>query len=143
MRNFAYDLGSRFARVVPPDVLKDIDWIVAPPVHLFRRMRRGYNQAEWLARGFADGFHMGNHILSDAVKRKKNTKTQTKLDRAQRLKNPSGAFIPHKKRSDVLKDRSVLLVDDVVTTGATVAECSRALLAGGAREIRVLCLGRD
>jgi len=110
------------------------------PVPLYpRKLReRGYNQSEWLARLFASRYP-GARMLPLLV-RVVDTQTQTRLGRGERLKNLRGVFA---MRPGAVVDRrqAYVLVDDVYTTGATLAECSRVLRKAGARSISFLTLG--
>lgn len=138
----AYDLGALGAAMLPDDLVKGVDGVVAIPLHPFKQLRRGYNQAERFARGLAEG-HEGLSYLSRVVKRTRNTRTQTKLDREDRRRNLAGAFRVDPQGAERIRGKTLILVDDVVTTGATTAECTRALLEGGAEAVRVVSLARD
>ena len=112
--------------------------IVPVPLHPRRLRQRGLNQSLLLARMlFADH---GGRLAPGVVARVKMTRPQTGLGGIERRRNLRGAF----KVVDpgALRHRSVCLVDDVYTTGSTVAECSRVLLAAGSAEVRVLTLAR-
>jgi ComF family protein len=74
------------------------------------------------------------------LKRVRYTTTQTKLDRNERMENLRGAF--HVRHNDAVKNRHLVLVDDVFTTGSTVEECSRVLLRAGAASVRVVTVAR-
>jgi predicted amidophosphoribosyltransferase len=80
--------------------------------------------------------------VSDMLQRIKYTKPQMRLDRAKRLRNVNRAFAVPDAARELLHDKIVVLVDDVVTTGATANACARALKKAGAREVRVLALAR-
>jgi len=111
---------------------------VPVPLHPLRRRERGYNQAELLARHAARRF--GVPVARDAVRRVKDTPTQTRLDRRQRAANVRGAF--KAAPAAALKGLHVALVDDVLTTGATTSACARALLGAGAASVRVFTVAR-
>ncbi len=115
-----------------------VDGVVAVPLFHARRRERGYNQAEVLARGLAR--RLRKPFWGRALKRIRATETQTHLTAPQRADNVRGAFEVGARRR--LAGRSVLLVDDVMTTGATLSECARSLKAGGARSVFVLTLAR-
>ena len=104
------------------------------PLHKKRRKHRGYDQAELLAKQVAE--HSGLPYIH-ALVRTKNTKTQTKLDAKQRQENMRGAFECTAKISG-----RALLVDDVLTTGATAVECARVLKENGAQEVVILTFAR-
>ena len=114
------------------------DAVVAVPLHPARRRSRGYNQAQVLAAGLAR--RLGIPLWGGVLHRVRATETQTHLTARQRLHNVTGAFESDRRRQ--LAGRRVLLVDDVMTTGATVGECARALKKGGATEVLVLTLAR-
>ena len=104
-----------------------------------RRKERGFNQAEILAKILAREF---SYQLFLGLKRKGRKKHQAKLSEKQRLKNVSGQFfIPEKERT-FLSGRDIILVDDVITTGATLNEAARILKEAGAKEIFTLVLAK-
>ena len=111
--------------------------IVPVPLHQRRQRERGFNQAEVLAR--AIGMAEGMRVRRDLVNRVRDTDTQSRLSRQERLENVRHAFAPV-PRADV--PEQVLLVDDVMTTGATASACSEALRALGVQRIGVLTLAR-
>lgn len=141
-KNLAREMGSLFAGSIPVSLLKGIDTATVIPLHFTRKRSRGYNQAEQFASGVLSG-RQGIAFLPNLLARKRATKTQTKLSREERKKNLGGAFVVRKQFEAYLTDRNVLLIDDVVTTGATTGECSQVLLNSGARSVRVLSMVRD
>ncbi|MFP3981665.1 MAG: ComF family protein [Desulfobacterales bacterium] len=125
----------------------DIHTVAAVPLHQRRLRRRGYNQAFLMIRrwpqmtrtnGKLPDFRMD--IDADMLVRRKNTATQTGLDRRTRIKNMKNAFVV--KHPDQVAGKNVLLVDDVYTTGSTVEECARVLVRAGAADVFVLTLAR-
>lgn len=114
--------------------------IVPVPLHRRRLLRRGYNQAALLAHALAR--ETGLPALPDGLLRVRHTVPQAELPRRARLSNLRGAFLANPRRADRLRGRTVLLVDDVMTTGATVRACCKALRRAGAKEIYVLTLAR-
>ncbi len=114
------------------------DGVTAVPLHPARRRARGYNQARVLAVGLAR--RLGRPHWDGLLHRLRATETQTHLTARERLRNVAGAFEIGSPRR--LRERRILLVDDVMTTGATVSEAARALRAGGAAEVYVLTLAR-
>jgi competence protein ComFC len=115
-----------------------VDLIVPVPLHPKRLRWRGFNQSLLLARQV----HRLYELPLDpfVLYRDRETAPQTELTEDERRKNVRGAFAIHPGKS--LKEKSVLLVDDVYTSGATVNECSRALVRGGAKAVHVLTLAR-
>ncbi len=112
-----------------------VDRMIPVPLHSSRLAQRGYNQAlEW-ARPLAKVLSVRFDHAS--LRRARATLAQTELDAAARRRNVRGAF-----EAMPVRDEVVVLVDDVVTTGATVREATRSLLRAGAREVRVLAIAR-
>jgi ComF family protein len=141
-KRLGYAMGMRYYALIPPEFLATMHAVVPVPLHRIRRMQRGYNQAEYIARGIIAGCN-GLEYLPDVLVRKRWTKSQTKLTKERRRENMDGAFrVPPSKR-DMLHDKNIILVDDVVTTGATVSACAQALVDAGCGVVRVLSLARD
>lgn len=122
------------------DMLRRCTAIVPVPLAWRRFVGRRYNQAALLADAL--GKKTGLVVMPDALLRRKHTPPQTGLSRAQREQNMQGAFAANPKRKMALQDKTLLLVDDVMTTGATLDACTRCLLKAGAREVNVLTLAR-
>ncbi len=110
------------------------DAVVPVPLHRSRLRKRGFNQAELLARGVAQKIKAP---LSDTLEAVRSTRDQVELSAAQRRANVAGAY-----SATVPVRGTILLVDDVFTTGATMSACSAALLRAGATEIHALSLCR-
>ena len=106
--------------------------VVPVPLHPLRRWKRGYNQAEEIARGVADA--MGLPLETTLLRRHRHTRTQTRLHGAAKTKNVQGAFRLNPQRAASLQEagiRHLLLVDDVLTTGSTLAACAGPLSTAG------------
>ena len=132
-------LGRLLARALPREQTFDV--IVPMPLHWRKRWQRGFNQSELLAREIG---RRTQTPVRNCLRRVRSTASQAGLTSAKRRKNVSGAFqttrrAKHRKALDGL---SVLLIDDVMTTGATAASCARALKRGGARQVTLLTLAR-
>lgn len=119
------------------DAFADCRVIIPVPLHLTRHRQRGLNQASLLAQAFFPDKKAD--IRRDLLVRTRNTPAQTTLSGHQRRRNLDGAFAV---RQGMSFTGVVCLVDDVFTTGSTVAECSQVLLQHGAEEVRVLTLAR-
>ena len=113
------------------------DVIVPMPLHWRKRLQRGFNQAELLGRQVSNRTGIP---LVNALKRRKRTDPQAGLTRAQRRTNVAGAF--EVRRPADVQGRHVLLIDDVLTTGATASACSAVLKRAGASRVTVLTLAR-
>lgn len=113
---------------------------VPVPSHPWRLLRRRYNQAAVLAQALAQIAPVD--YLADALVRNRRTAVQDGMSQDARFANLSGAIRPHPRRSRRLSNADVLLIDDVMTSGATLAAAAEAVRAAGAREICVLVLAR-
>jgi len=122
---------------LPPE-LGRADAVLPVPLHPRRRRQRGYDQAMLLARALAR--RLRTELLSGALVRRRYTAQQASLAAVQRWDNVRGAFAV--TRPERVRGRHLLLVDDVMTTGATADECARALKRAGARRVSVLTLTR-
>ena len=120
------------------EVLAGADLLVPVPLHWTRLFQRRYNQAALLAQAVrAAG---GPEVAADWLVRRRRTPTQGHLGPAARDRNVRGAFAMRARRS--VAGKRVVIVDDVLTTGATVAECARVLKRAGATSVGVLTLAR-
>ena len=128
-------LGKLLASALPRD--HQFDVIVPMPLHWMRRWTRGFNQAEVLALVISRRTGIRTRRL---VRRERNTAAQASLTDAQRRDNVVSAF--RARPSRWLTDARVLLVDDVLTTGATAGACAAALKKAGARSVTILTLAR-
>ena len=121
-------------------LLADADLIVPVPLHRRRLLARRYNQAALLAQAL--GRVAGKRVLVDALVRTRPTPSQGRMNRAQRARNVRAAFAVRRSRKAALAGKRIVLVDDVMTTGATLSACVRALLDGGASNVDALTLAR-
>ena len=133
---FLADLLARQAK----SLLADEPWdlIVPVPLHPVKMRERQFNQAERLAHGLGRSLNLP--VNARVVRRVQFTETQTRLSRPQRAANVIDAFAPRKGKE--LHGERVILVDDVMTTGATTSACARALRKAGAREVCVWTVAR-
>lgn len=137
MRPLVRPLGAFLFRALPVDA--EFDLVTPVPLHWRRLWSRGFNQSALLA-----GYLAKRRSLPvvNALRRGKNTATQTGLTSAQRRKNLSGAVALRKRARGRIRDKRVLLVDDVLTTGATGNACAAVLKRGGARSVTLVTLAR-
>ncbi len=133
IRTLAGPLGERLSIALPRD--EQFDAIVPTPLHWWRRWRRGFNQSHLLAKELSR--RTGIPVLR-AVRRIRDTASQAGLSHSARRRNVAAAF----RARQSLEGRRVLLVDDVMTTGATASACARALKEAGARYVALLALAR-
>jgi len=137
-RHDARTLFGRWLAEAGRELQVGIDVIVPVPLSRWRLLSRRFNQAAVLARELSrqTGLALDPHLLQ----RQRFTKTQVGLTHDQRRRNVAGAFSVPRGRRAALQGRSVLLVDDVITTGATVEACARSLKRAGAARVDVLAL---
>jgi ComF family protein len=132
-------LGEMMARRIYSGIsIRDFSLIIPIPLHPKRLRERGFNQSLILARQIARGQSLPVDYRS--LERAIDTAPQTALKKTERSRNVKGAFIVNNR--DAVKGKKILLVDDVLTTGSTVRECARILLASGAEDVAVLTLAR-
>ena len=110
--------------------------VVPVPLDRSRLRKRGFNQAVVLAREVS--LILARPMLLDVLIRREGKRSQAGLTRKERRRNVRGSFAVN--RHDRIRDRRILIVDDVLTTGATANECARVLKGGGAGEVRLLAL---
>lgn len=125
------ELGRHVGRAIR-DMLDGADLHAAIPIplHAARKRERGYNQSEYIAKGI--GAVTGMRVMADAMRRVRNTRSQTALSSDDRKENVSGAFSVSPHHVGNIKGRNLLLVDDVITTGATIIEAASVLKSHGA-----------
>lgn len=127
-RHFAGRLGA-FMAAQPH--WASVDTVIPVPLHWIRRWRRGYNQAQVIARELSQA--LGASLRTDVLKRRRPTRSQTSLSARDRLANVQGVFSVRK----TISARHILLVDDTFTTGATLASCYMALRGALGPSVRI------
>jgi len=141
MRPLARPLAGFLVRALPQDdgAVREFDAIVPLPLHWRRRLDRGFNQATLLSRESGRLLHIP--VLS-VVRRVKATPPQAGLTNAKRRANVRGAFRVKARAKAKIAGLRLLLVDDVLTTGATAAACARALKRAGAAQVTIATVSR-
>ena len=132
-RDLAETMAKLFHDVVSAE-WDSFDLVTAVPIHVNRLRERGYNQAAVFGRALAAGF--GLPFDAGLLVQTRETVSQTTLHYHERLRNPKGAFAVTK--GAVLSGKRILLVDDVITTGATMKECAKVLKEAGAKRVVLL-----
>lgn len=131
---YAAPIGALIADVLPDYYDYSVyDMIIPVPLHETRLKERGYNQAELIAEPIAARFDI--ELANDVMFRIKNTKRQMELSNSMRQKNLNNAFYAVE---EYVKDKRILLVDDIYTTGSTLKNCSKELISKGAREVSAI-----
>ena len=119
--------------------LENYDIIIPVPIHKKRKIERGYNQTELIAKLLAK--HLNLKFGTDILFKQKNIVSQTELNKTNRKENVKNAFMV--KNVDKLKNKKILLFDDIYTTGSTANECSKVLKKSGAKQIGLLTIAKD
>lgn len=132
-------MASRMVREIRHEPLPEATVVVPVPSTPERIRERGFNQAELLAQGVAEGL---NRPLVRGLVRVGFGRTQVALHRSERRANVQGAFRPAKEGAEGMRNRSVLLVDDVLTTGSTACAAAEAAVEAGALEVLLLTFAR-
>ena len=138
-RDLAGPMGAWMARA-GDDLLVEADLLIPVPLHRLRLAARRFNQSALLAHAISR--RSGVPVNVDALHRRKATPPQVGLTRSQRAANVQGAFHVAPERALAVEGRAVVLVDDVLTSGATINAAARALLRAGARRVDVLVFAR-
>jgi len=125
-KELGYQLGRMMGERLKRSNRFDIDALIPLPLFPAKEKRRGYNQATVLCEGIAESMQVP--ILKDVITRPQHTDTQTKKGRIERWQNMEGKFVLTKP--EAMNNKNVLLIDDVITTGATFEACGIELLKG-------------
>jgi len=130
-------IGRLYGAELSNSKIKDkFDLIIPVPLHKTKLRRRGYNQSAKFASGLAE--MVDKKHMEDALVRIKKTATQTKKSRLERWQNVENTF--EIKNKDDIKDKKIMLVDDVITTGSTLESCVNVLYNAGAKEVGVVAI---
>jgi len=125
-------LGRKTAQILIKNIESwNADLIIPIPLHSLRKADRGFNQASEIAKGISQKIKIPQK--SNIVRRHRFTQTQTQLTFSERKNNIEGAFTLRKNKQII--DKTIILVDDVITTGATISECAKLLKENGAKNI--------
>lgn len=137
----AEGLALRMSRLSwPPDVKDERSALVPVPISRARERERGYNQGTLIANALGRRWQIP--VWEDALLRCRETRSQTELTPGERLGNVAGSVVAGRARSGELAGAHVVIVDDVVTTAATLNVCGKALFEAGARIISYVTFGR-
>jgi ComF family protein len=130
-----YYLGKQMALLGNTKIKTwQVDFIIPVPLHILKKTERGYNQSYYIAKGLSKEVKIP--VKTDKIKRRIFTKSQATLSANQRKQNIKGAFSLNKK--NFVNQKRVLLIDDVITTGATVSACGEILKKAGAQKVFAL-----
>ena len=136
-KNLAYQLGREAAQaLLKANTFQQIDYLVPIPLHRKRLIKRGYNQSEWIAKGMASVLNI--QIDTTTLIRKKDNKSQTTKNIFDRWVN--ARYIFDLKNSSQFSNKHILLIDDVITTGATMDAAAKLILMSHSTEISVFSI---
>jgi len=129
-------IGSYFGKLLAMKIKNEllvwnINLILPIPLHQLKKAERGYNQSFYISKGLSK--EINTPVGSRIIKRKKYTQSQTKLNFLERQKNMEEAF--KVKNDKKVNGKNILLIDDVITTGATISECGKVLLNSGVNQV--------
>lgn len=129
--DIAIILGRQLAKIID----QEFDLIIPIPLHNKRYAERGFNQAELLAKNIIVGNAHVRYLQNNIIFRTKYTSPQAQLSHEERKLNMQNIFAVNNKKIDLVKNKKILLIDDVYTTGATMQECAKILLPYQPQEI--------
>lgn len=119
--------------------LEKYDIMIPVPIHKKRRLKRGYNQAELIAKEICKNLNL--ELKNNVLIKQKNIVAQSELNKNERMQNIKNAF--GIKNANEIKNKNIILFDDIYTTGSTVNECSRILKKVGVNQIGILTIAKD
>ena len=121
------------------EFLKKYDIIIPVPIHKNRKRKRGYNQSELIAKKLAKYFKIP--IYTDVLIKTKNNLMQSSLNKKGRIKNIQNAY--KIQNMEKIKQKSILILDDIYTTGFTAKECKKTLQSAGAKQVGIIIIAKD
>lgn len=133
-------IAKKFAKLLfekTKNEIADCDFICAVPLHLKRLQKRKFNQAVLIGKNLSK-----EKFILDLLWRVNNAAPQASLKKKEREKNLKRGFLVNKKYRNSLRDKKIILLDDVMTTGATLENCSKALRKCGVKKITVLTIAK-
>ena len=138
-------IAKKIAKILAPkinDIIANDDILVPVPLHFKKLQERRFNQSLLICLELMNLLNNKPKLVRDLIFRVKNTKIQAKLRGQERLSNVKKAFIVNKKYLDLIKDKTILLLDDIITTGATAENCAKILKKKGAKRVVVISLAK-
>lgn len=126
------ELGRHLGQYLSPETFGTVDFLTSVPLHNVKFRDRGYNQAEWISKGVADIWQIP--YKKQILKRNRFTVSQTTLNKEERKTNMANAF----KSQESVKNKSIAIIDDVLTTGSTMSACAVSLKQAGALHVYAL-----
>ncbi len=138
-KEVGFEMGKIFGyQLINSNSFKDIDVIIPIPLHPKREHKRSYNQSDWIGKGLSESMRIP--LETKAVIRNVETETQTKKTREERYQNVRSIF--HIPNPQQLENKHILLIDDVLTTGATFESCTETILAVKGTRVSIAALAK-
>lgn len=137
LKEIGFMLGKMYGSELSSTPFSGADMIIPVPLHPRKKRKRGFNQSEWIARGIGQSLDIP--VRNSVLKRNQNTPTQTRKSRFERWQNVERAFVAD--NSESLENKKIILVDDVITTGATLEACANVLKRSANVKIFIATLG--
>ena len=128
--------GGHFAKFIGDELMKErikADYIVYPPVNRKTYIERGYNQSEILAKKLSK--ILGIPVVKNAIRKTRDNPKQSLQSYKTRFSNVRGVFAVKESKKNIIKDKRILIIDDILTTGATLSECAKVLKRSGAKSV--------
>ncbi len=125
MKGIGVMLGGELGKIIASKGNERFSYVIPIPLHKAKYRDRTYNQSEYIAKGVSQ--ILNSETINDGVIRTRFTRTQTKLSKSERKENVSGAFEVNLKHAEKICGKNIILIDDVITTGATILECASAI----------------
>ena len=140
MSSLGVQLGREIGRTIRSDQrFAAADLVVPVPLHSLKKRERGYNQCDYLCHGISEVVHIP--VERSLLVRTRYTESQTQLSVGKRKENVEGAFSIKPRCAAMLKGKVIMVVDDVITTGATIAACARVIFEHGASSVLAASAG--
>ena len=136
------DISKIAAKISETETFLKDAILVPVPLHITRTMKRHYNQSELIAKAVVKKYPDANAKIAKLLRRTRRTSTQTSFDKQERAANIKGAFAATKKAGEISKEANIVIVDDVMTSGATLSECARVLKISGFCRVDAFALAR-
>lgn len=131
VKRIGYEFGKLLAKKVSNETNKEYDLVIPLPIHIAKKRERGYNQSDYIAKGFAEELNL--NYDTKIAKRKKYTKSQTTLSALQRKINVANVFVINSNQKVI--NKNIIIIDDVLTTGSTLNNLAKSLKESGAKSI--------
>ncbi len=136
------DISKIAAKISETETFLKDAILVPVPLHITRTMKRHYNQSELIAKAVVKKYPDANAKIAKLLRRTRRTSTQTSFDKQERAANIKGAFAATKKAGEISKEANIVIVDDVMTSGATLSECAKTLKRAGFKHVSAFAFAR-